>query len=461
MPQVPSAGALGATAPPPPAAQLLCRFGPGAPLRFRLTETRIIGSDPAAGVPVPMAGVSRHHLRLEYENGSWWVEDLQSSNGTFLNGRLVARDRLRHLDVIGVGRALEILFLLREEAPRLLRSRGIVHAALVAERGTDAVRPVALGETTIGRSSTCTIVVDDSPVSKVHARLERTSQQLLVRDLSSANGTYVNGHPITMAALRDGDELSLAGVATFRVVIEDGEVVTDPGMRVPVLPPEPDAPAFSMDWKTRYDWDENEMQQLADLQQELRARDVQKKARKAPEPGPPGPAPRPKELPAAKPAIPAPPLEAKPAVVVKPAAEAQPQAGFVEEPKPPARRPSAPAAPPAVEEEPPPTLLPARMRRVKRVVLVGETEELAAAEPGSYDIGRATDARLRPTHATVSRRHARLTISADGAKATLEDIGGRAGTSVNDVPVVGPVELKDGDVVRFGEATFKVRIEVP
>jgi pSer/pThr/pTyr-binding forkhead associated (FHA) protein len=436
MSPVPStSGPLGADSPPPPA-QLLCRLGPGAPLRYRLTGTQVLGSDPGAGVPLLVPGVSRQHLRLSWEKESWWVEDLGSSNGTFLNGRLVARDRLRHLDVVSVGRAVEILFLLRQDAPRLLRSRGISHAALVAERGGQAVHAVPLGETTVGRSSSCSIVVEPTAVSKVHARLERTAQQLTIRDLSSANGTYVNGQPVTVASLRDGDVVSLAGVSTFRVVVEEGEVVTDPRMKIPVLPPE--APAFSMEWKTRYDWDEEERQQLEAVRRELRERDELKKAARKPE----GDAKAPKPSEGATTPV-------KVVVRPKPSEEAKPKA---------------PA--PVAEEEAPATLLPGAVQAappprgaIRRVVLVGETMEMAASEPGAHDIGRGSDAALRPDHPTVSRRHARLTILADRTRATIEDIGGRAGTARNGVPVVGPVELQDGDVLRFGEAAFKVRIE--
>ena len=44
-----------------------------------------IGRDPAAECPVLDETISAHHARLTYHHNQWWVEDLHSTNGTFLN----------------------------------------------------------------------------------------------------------------------------------------------------------------------------------------------------------------------------------------------------------------------------------------------------------------------------------------------------------------------------------------
>ena len=44
----------------------------------------------------------------------------------------------------------------------------------------------------------------------MHARLSRTADKLVVRDLGSANGTFVNGVRVAEAPLQDGDLLSVA-----------------------------------------------------------------------------------------------------------------------------------------------------------------------------------------------------------------------------------------------------------
>ncbi|MCO6439735.1 MAG: FHA domain-containing protein, partial [Nitrococcus mobilis] len=49
------------------------------------------------------------------------------------------------------------------------------------------------GETLVGRSDACGIVVKHNSVSRLHAALRLTSDGLQVEDLGSRNGTAVNG----------------------------------------------------------------------------------------------------------------------------------------------------------------------------------------------------------------------------------------------------------------------------
>ncbi|MEN6642670.1 MAG: DUF3662 and FHA domain-containing protein [Armatimonadia bacterium] len=57
----------------------------------------------------------------------------------------------------------------------------------------------------IGRGSDCEIRLEDSAVSRHHAEIVWQYVQYQVRDLDSANGTFVNGQPVSSALLRDGD----------------------------------------------------------------------------------------------------------------------------------------------------------------------------------------------------------------------------------------------------------------
>lgn len=45
----------------------------------------IIGRDQTCDYPLPDDAVSSRHLRLAFHHNQWWAEDLQSTNGTFLN----------------------------------------------------------------------------------------------------------------------------------------------------------------------------------------------------------------------------------------------------------------------------------------------------------------------------------------------------------------------------------------
>jgi pSer/pThr/pTyr-binding forkhead associated (FHA) protein len=63
-------------------------------------------------------------------------------------------------------------------------------------------------EVTIGRGGGCGIVLDDTFVSQVHARVFRRDGDVFVEDLGSRNGTLLNGKRLTAAQrLRRGDKV--------------------------------------------------------------------------------------------------------------------------------------------------------------------------------------------------------------------------------------------------------------
>jgi pSer/pThr/pTyr-binding forkhead associated (FHA) protein len=53
--------------------------------------------------------VSRHHAQLRYRARRFWLSDLGSTNGTFINGEQVAEQALRDGDTISLG-GLELVF---------------------------------------------------------------------------------------------------------------------------------------------------------------------------------------------------------------------------------------------------------------------------------------------------------------------------------------------------------------
>jgi hypothetical protein len=70
---------------------------------------------------------------------------------------------------------------------------------------------------TVGRDRTCDVVLPDRTVSRLHAVLRKFGDEWFVEDLTSTNGTRVNGIRIRAATVvRAGDSLGLGGTA-FRV----------------------------------------------------------------------------------------------------------------------------------------------------------------------------------------------------------------------------------------------------
>ena len=71
-------------------------------------------------------------------------------------------------------------------------------------------------ELSIGRSTGCDVVLTDISVSRRHARLIPRDGVWVLHDLSSTNGSYLNGHRVSRCQLRPGDRLAL-GEALLRV----------------------------------------------------------------------------------------------------------------------------------------------------------------------------------------------------------------------------------------------------
>ena len=90
---------------------------------------------------------------------------------------------------------------------------------LVVLRGRSSSKAVKLADsiTTVGRQDDCQLRIASSQVSRKHCQLFEHKGHLLVKDLGSANGTYVNGQKIaTQRVLEAGDELAI-GPVKFRV----------------------------------------------------------------------------------------------------------------------------------------------------------------------------------------------------------------------------------------------------
>lgn len=70
--------------------------------------------------------------------------------------------------------------------------------------------------TILGRGKTCDITIPGTHLSRNHAELRVQAGQLLVKDLDSANGTFLNGERIIEAKANSGDVLRM-DVYSFRI----------------------------------------------------------------------------------------------------------------------------------------------------------------------------------------------------------------------------------------------------
>lgn len=87
----------------------------------------------------------------------------------------------------------------------------------------------------LGRDPGSGLVLYDGKCSRRHAVLETTSQGTFVRDLNSANGTYLNGRRIDRSRLERGDEIRIGEIAIR--LLEEGDVPARAPLPAPHAPP--------------------------------------------------------------------------------------------------------------------------------------------------------------------------------------------------------------------------------
>jgi hypothetical protein len=81
--------------------------------------------------------------------------------------------------------------------------------------------PVAMDrEIFIGRSNELDVVLVEDMVSRKHARISWNNDALIIEDLGSTNGTFVNGEKIKRARLKEGDRV-LIGTSIVRVALTE------------------------------------------------------------------------------------------------------------------------------------------------------------------------------------------------------------------------------------------------
>jgi len=84
------------------------------------------------------------------------------------------------------------------------------------------------------------------------------------------------------------------------------------------------------------------------------------------------------------------------------------------------------------------------------------TGQLLPVGEGALILGRSSSCDLRLPHASISRRHARLTRR--GERLFLEDLGSQNGTFLDDERLAGPQELQVGQRIHIGPAVLRLRV---
>lgn len=122
-----------------------------------------------------------------------------------------------------------------EDAKTKVLSTAKVSARLVLPPGAANVTELQIekDEISIGRGKDCDIVLDDKKASRKHAIIRRSGVNFSIKDLDSANGTYVNDEKVAERDL-SGDDILKIGNVEFRFLVLSSDYAENQDKFMPV-----------------------------------------------------------------------------------------------------------------------------------------------------------------------------------------------------------------------------------
>ncbi len=164
----------------------------------------LIGRDPTqCQIVVNDENVSRRHAMITIDGQDKIVlADLGSRFGTFVNGAAIRRCELKAGDCLGFGSA---------EAKDFQFISGVQNHRAATGIITPQISNATNSVLRLGRWPDNDIVLDAPAVSRYHASLTYNSkEEPILSDIGSANGTFVNGEPVTKPhQINNGDRVTL------------------------------------------------------------------------------------------------------------------------------------------------------------------------------------------------------------------------------------------------------------
>lgn len=192
-------------------------------------ETYAIGREEGNQFRLTDRNVSRTHAELRLEGDAYVIEDLDSFNGTYINGQRIEEPRVvRPGDVIQIADyALAIErdeFALAPTDGARPTTRAERPERLVVLNGEDAGKehPLDRDELVLGRQDGVDIAIAHRSVSRRHCRLVRLEPgRFEVLDEGSTSGILINGIKLARGVLEPGDTLEVGEIRLRYVAAND------------------------------------------------------------------------------------------------------------------------------------------------------------------------------------------------------------------------------------------------
>lgn len=179
-----------------------------------------LGNDAGCDVKISSPGVQSQHAELLVNGDSVQVVNLVGGTELTVNGQSVTdKANLKPGDEIKLGgETLELHDPKSSQVKAAPQQNATEGWALKALNTALAEKHFPLsGSQTLGRSQDCDISLGVVHLSRKHASVAVTDKGLVIEDLNSSNGTYINGKKVTKAVAIAGDEVSF-DTLRFRVI---------------------------------------------------------------------------------------------------------------------------------------------------------------------------------------------------------------------------------------------------
>ncbi len=198
-----------------------------------------IGSAPGSQLLLEGDHIDAVHAHLVREDNRFILKDNNSRSGCFINGQRISEREILPGDILRLGDT-EIIVLDPRNLPDPSKEQPSLPWRLVSEGnwlGGKQFLVHANAPMVIGRGNQADIVIPGSHLSRRHTQIQVEGNHLRIRDLGSANGTFLNDLQIEDSTANNGDRLRL-DVYSFRLVAPDSDWYK-PRLRAPINPTKP------------------------------------------------------------------------------------------------------------------------------------------------------------------------------------------------------------------------------
>lgn len=211
---------------------------------IREGQTITIGRGKECDISIDNTAISRQHISLSLNSGIYFVSDLGSTNGSFVNGKKIETDEpVSEKDAIVFGKFTltpvreghsasrvassipvdtldldESTVFVSNKKPPLATQQFKPKATgpkITVVRGEASTKTLALGGTSsikIGKDPSCDLVIPGWLVARAQAYIIKRDSSFILVPQRSWSGTYVNDAKITSEhTLRPGDVISIRG----------------------------------------------------------------------------------------------------------------------------------------------------------------------------------------------------------------------------------------------------------